>query len=348
MPRLLLVLILTSLSFAQTQVPAAKSAGNTLPPASAKPNDVPMSAPVLIVRGVCESPAPKASKAECATTLTREQFETLWKTFNRQSGGPVVDQPASARRSMATAYGSMATLSQEARKRGLDHTPEFQLQMKVLRMQLLTKALQDAIRKQYAEPSATEVEKFYKDNQESYQELTMHRLQIPKRGPAPAPAEGKPAGEPITMTPADAEEYRKRAVAGEDFDKMQKEVIEKMQFKTTPPVTSGKRRHGEFPPQQEGEIFALSPGTVSRVFEEGASYVIYKIDSKRTLTLDEVRGNITRILAEQNARDAEAKIENAPEKYTSPAYFADLQKKEPTPPPPAEESPMAEPAPKRH
>jgi len=247
---------------------------------------------------------------------------------------------------MAKAYGSMATLSQEARKRGLDSTPEFQLQMKVLRMQLLSKALQDAIRKQYAEPSAAEVDKFYKDNLESYQELTMHRLQIPKRGPPPPPVEGKPAGEPVTISPADAEEYRKRAVAGEDFDKMQKEVLDKMQFKTTPPVTSGKRRHGEFPPQEEGEIFALSPGSVTRVMEEGASYVVYKIDAKRTLSLDEVRGNLTRVLAEQNARDAEAKVENAPEKYTSPVYFSDLPKKEPPPAPPAAENPMPEPAPK--
>lgn len=346
MPRFFILFLLTSLSFAQTQAPAAKATRSAPDTAAAGPNDVPMTIPVLILKGVCDPPAPKASKVGCATTLTRAQFETLWKTFNRQSGGPVVEQPAAARQSMVKAYASMATLSQEARKRGLDRTPEFQLQMKVLRMQLLSKALQDAIRKQYAEPSAADVAKFYKDNQESYQELTMHRLQIPKRGPPPAAVEGKPAGEPVNMSPADAEEYRKRAAAGEDFDKMQKEVIEKMQFKTTPPVTSGKRRHGEFPPQEEGEIFALSPGSVTRVFEEGASYVIYKIDSKRTLTLDEVRGNLTRVLAEQNARDAEAKIENAPEKYTSPVYFSDLPKKEPPPPPPSAENPMREPAPK--
>jgi hypothetical protein len=346
MSRFFLLLVLTSLSFAQTEAPAANPTHNPPAAATPTPNEVPMTTPVLVIKGVCDPPVPKASRVECATTLTRAQFETLWKTFNRQNGGAVVEQPAAARQSMAKAYGSMATLSQEARKRGLDRTPEFQLQMKVLRMQLLSKALQDAIRKQYAEPSAAEVDKFYKDNLESYQELTMHRLQIPKRGPPPPPVEGKPAGEPVTISPADAEEYRKRAVAGEDFDKMQKEVLDKMQFKTTPPVTSGKRRHGEFPPQEEGEIFALSPGSVTRVMEEGASYVIYKIDAKRTLSLDEVRGNLTRVLAEQNARDAEAKVENAPEKYTSPVYFSDLPKKEPPPAPPAAENPMPDPAPK--
>jgi hypothetical protein len=347
MPRFLIVLLFTSIAFAQSQPPAGKNAATPTPAPSASPSDVPMSAPVLVIKGVCDPQVPKTSKVPCETSLTRQQFETLWKTFNRQgSAEPVVEQPASVRRSMATAYGSMATLSHEARKRGLDRTPEFQLQMKVLRMQLLSKALQDNIRKQYAEPTVAEIEKSYKDNQAAYQELSVHRLQIPKRGPQPPPVEGKPAAPPITISPADAEEYRKRAAAGEDFDNLQKEVIEKLQFKTTPPVTSGKRRHGEFPPQEEGEIFALSPGSVTRVMDEGSSYVIYKIDEKRTLSLDQVRGNIARELAQQNARDAEAKIENSPDKKLNPVYFSDMPKTEPPPPPPAAESPMAEPAPK--
>ena len=317
MPRLLIFLLLTSLSFAQAQEPAAKEQGKMPTGNSPSPKDVPMTATVLDIKGVCDPPVPKGSKAPCETKLTREQFETLWRTFNRQPGGEaVVDQPASIRKSMATAYGTMATLSQEARKRGLDRTPEFQLQMKVLRMQLLSKALQENIKKQYAEPSAAEVEKFYKDNQPSYQELSVHRLQIPKRGPPPPATEGKPASQPVTISAADAEEYRKRAAAGEDFDKLQKEVVE------------------------EGEIFALSPGSVTRVMDEGSSYVIYKVDDKRTLSLDEVRGNISRQLAEQNEHDAEAKIENSPDKKLSPVYFSDMPKKEPPPAAPAADNPM--------
>ena len=341
MRRLLALIFLTTLSIAQTQTSATKAA------ATPGPNDVPMTAKVLEIKGVCEPAAPKAAAAPCETSLTRAQFETLWNTFNRQPGaGPVVDQPAAARKSMATAYGSMVIMSQEARKRGLERTPEFQLQMKVLRMQLLAKALQESIKKQYAEPSAAEIEKYYNDNKASFQELSLHRLQIPKRGPQPAPVEGKPAAQPVTISPADAEEFRKRAAAGEDFDKLQKEVVDKLQFKTTAPVTSGKRRHGEFPPQEEGEIFALAPGSVTRVMDEGSSYVIYKIDQKRTLTLDEVRGNIARTLSEQNTHDAESKLENSPDKKLNPVYFSDAPKKDAPMPPPAAENPMAEPAPK--
>jgi len=345
MHRLLVLALFSTISFAQSQ-PAAPATGDKSSSPSPQPDEVPMTTPVLVIKGVCDPPVAKGSNLVCATTLTRAQFETLWKSFNRQNAGPVVEQPASARKSMASAYGSLAIMSQEAHKRGLDRTPEFQLQMKVLRMQLLSKALQDSIKKQYAEPSAAEIEKFYKDNLPSYQELSLHRLQIPKRGPQLPPIEGKPAPEPVTFSPADAEEFKKRAAAGEDFDKLQKEVVDKLQFKTTPPVTSGKRRHGEFPPQEEGEIFALPAGSVTRVFDEGSSFVIYKIDEKKTLSLDEVRGNITRTLADQNARDAEAKIENAPEKYSSPVYFSDMPKKEAPPAPHAEENPMAEPAPK--
>jgi parvulin-like peptidyl-prolyl isomerase len=278
--------------------------------------------------------------------LTRAQFESLWHTFNRQPGaGPVVEQPASIRRSMANAYGSMSILSNEARKRGLDRTPEFQLQMKVLRMQLLAKALQDKIKQQYSEPTTADLTKYYNDNKASFEELSLHRLQIPKRGPQTPAVEGKPAAEPVSISPADAEGFRKRALAGEDFDKLQKEVIEKLQLKTPPPVTSGKRRHGEFPPQEEAEIFALSPGSVTRVLDEGSSYVIYKIDNKRTLSLDEVRGNIARTVAEQNIRDAESKVENSAEKKLDPVYFSDAPAKEAPMPPPAAENPAPAPPP---
>src|SRR4051794_18034343 len=105
MPRFLVfVLIVSSLSFAQSQAPATKESVQTPSAPAAKPGDVPMSAPVLVIKGVCDSPAASASKALCETKLTRTQFETLWKTFNRQAGAePVVEQPAAARKSMATA-----------------------------------------------------------------------------------------------------------------------------------------------------------------------------------------------------------------------------------------------------
>ena len=340
MSRLLIVAILTSFSFGQTTASAPEAA--TKP----APSGVPMTKKVLEIKGVCEAPLTKGATAPCETSLTRAQFETLWHTFNRQPGAEtVVEQPASIRRSMANAYASMAVLSNEARKRGLDRTPEFQLQMKVLRMQLLAKALQDKIKQQYAEPTSAELEKYYNENKASFEELSLHRLQIPKRGAQPAAVEGKPTAEPVTFSAADAEAFRKRAVAGEDFDKLQKEVIEKLQFKTTPPVTSGKRRHGEFQPQEEAEIFALSPGSVTRVMDEGSSFIIYKIDSKRTLSLDEVRGNIMRTVAEQNIRDAESKAENSAEKKLDPVYFSDAPSKE-APLPPATERPTPEPAPK--
>jgi hypothetical protein len=93
--RLLILALLSSLSFAQTQAPAGASGKSSTSP-NAAPDAFPMDKPVLIIRGVCDPSVPKGSKTECATTLTRTQFETLWKTFNRQNAGPVVEQPAAA------------------------------------------------------------------------------------------------------------------------------------------------------------------------------------------------------------------------------------------------------------
>jgi hypothetical protein len=336
MIRFVSLLLLSSALIAQTPAPATKPIDATDPAA------VPMPETVVLIEGVCDSSVPTTSKTPCETRLTREQFETMWKAFNRQGAAKaVVEEPAASRKAMAAAYSSMAILSQQARKQGLDKTPEFQLQMKVLRMQLLAKQLQQKIKDENAEPPAAEVEKYYKDNVASYQELSVHRLQVPKHGPQPAPVEGKPAATPVTMTPADAEEYRKRAAAGEDFDKLQKEVVEKLQFKITPPVTSGKKRHGEFPPQEEGEIFALPQGAVTRVLDEGSAYVIYKIDGKRTLTLDEVRGNIARTLSEQKIKDEENRASSFATPKFNMVYFSDVGKKDANS---SQEIPLKEPA----
>jgi hypothetical protein len=336
MIRFFSLLLLSSALFAQAPAAATKPIDPTDPAA------VPMGETVVLIEGVCDPPVAKTTKTPCETRLTRDQFETMWKTFNRQNAAkPVVEESAANRKAMAAAYSTMAVLSEQARKQGLEKSPEFQLQMKVVRMQLLAKQLQEKIKDENAEPLAAEVDKYYKDNVASYQELSVHRLQIPKRGPQPASLEGKPAAPPVTMTPADAEEYRKRAVAGEDFDKLQKEIVEKLQFKVTPPVTSGKKRHGEFPPQEEGEIFALPQGAVTRVLDEGSSYSIYKIDSKRTLTLDEVRGNISRTLSEQKIKDEENAMSSSATPKFNMVYFSDVGKKDQNA---QQEIPLKEPA----
>jgi len=322
MIRIFSLFLLSSVLCAQTAALAPKPIDPTDPAA------VPMDETVLLIPGVCDPPVPKASKAPCETRVTRQQFETMWNTFNRHGKQkPVVEEPAAARKSMVNAYSNMAIMSQQARNQGLDKSPEYQLQMKVLKMQLLAKQLEQKIKEKNAEPSPAEIEKYYKDNLPSYQELSVHRLQIPKHGPQPAAVEGKPAAQPAEVTAADAEEYRKRAVAGEDFDKLQKEAIERLQFKVTPPVTAGKRRHGEFPPQEEGEVFALPEGTVTRVMDEGSSFVIYKIDAKHTLSLDEVRGNISRTLSEQKTRDEENKMSSSATPQINTVYFSDVANK---------------------
>src|SRR3954451_5079883 len=167
MIRIFSVFLLSSVLLAQTPAPAkpadtsgppaAKAAGASGPAAAKSANTsdpaaVRMTDPVMVIPGVCDHPpAAKSATAPCETRITRQQFETLWNTFSRQAARPgaqkpVVEEPAQARKAMATAYSSMAVMSQQATKEGLDRTPEFQLQLKVLKMQLLAKQLQQKIK----------------------------------------------------------------------------------------------------------------------------------------------------------------------------------------------------------
>src|SRR3954469_1746461 len=147
MIRIFSFFLLSSVLLAQAAAPAPKPIDPTDPAA------VPMDETVLLIPGVCDPPLPKTSKAPCETRMTRQQFETMWSTFSRPgTKKPVVEEPAGARKSMVDAYSTMTIMSQQARKQGLEKTPEFQLQLKVLKMQLLAKQLQQKIKEENAEP----------------------------------------------------------------------------------------------------------------------------------------------------------------------------------------------------
>src|SRR5262249_59674649 len=122
-----------------------------------------------------------------------------------------------------------------------------------------------------------EIEKFYNDNKAAFEEAIVRRLMIPKPAatpPSAPPASGSEAKPAESASPqpapdeaaqkAYAEKARERAVAGEDFDKIQSDAF--LFYKTTiaPPTTVlGPRRRGTLPPDQESAVFALKPGDVS-------------------------------------------------------------------------------------
>jgi hypothetical protein len=334
---------------AQTPAPAAKPPArdddddDEKPAAAATPQaNVPESAPVLTIKGVCNGAksATATSAGDCKTVITRAEFEKLANALQP-------NMPPQVKRQLANAYPRLLAMSREAEKRGLDKTPAFAEKMKWAKMQALNQDLNRDLQAQADKVSDQDIEDYYKKNQSAFEQATLERIFVPKakqaeskEGESPDEAKAKQQASEEAMT-KEAEALRTRAAGGEDFEKLQKEAFDSAELKGNPPSSNmGKVRRNNLPPAH-ASVFDLKPGEVSQVINDGASgHYIYKLVSKDLQPLDQVKDEIHAQLRNQRMRDSVQAIQNSATPELNEAYFGPAG---PNPPMPGGRPPMAPP-----
>jgi hypothetical protein len=316
--------------------------GEPKPPAAQAPPDtsasVPDDAAVITVIGACPEQAAGAAPtapADCKTVVTKAEFEALLKALSPN----VTPQ---ARKQLAGVLPKFIGMSSEARQKGLDKTPQFDLAVGFLKMQVLTKQLQDKISAEAANVPQEEIEKYYKEHAENFEQFNLDRLFVPrvKQGEPAAKAdddkdeklsdEAKKVKEAEEKMKADAAEQsmtklaetlRARAAAGEDIDKLQKEAFTAAGMKIESPSVNmpNVRRTGL--PQTQAAVFDLKPGEVSQVISDSGGHYIFKVNSKTELTLDQVTSEIHGKLQTDRNREMSEAASNAFKVETNEAYF---------------------------
>jgi parvulin-like peptidyl-prolyl isomerase len=298
---------------AQQPSPAAQQPAATPPPTTPNPpitpaaptdtaSKVASTQPVITVQGVCSStPArragaaaaakPTPAGAACKTLVTKADFEKLLNALNpaNQNVAPAM------RRNLAQAYVELLTFNQVAQKAGIDKDPNFLEVMRLVRMRTLEDFYRRSLEEKYRTPPAAEVQAYYNQNLPKYEEIKLSRIFIPAKNPS------SPNKDDWEKKAAQvANDIHDRAAKGEDFEKLQKEAYTTLALTITPPSTStGTRRRGMMAPQEEQELFALKAGEVSKLEQEPAGYIIYKVESKETLPVDKVKDEISRELFRQ-------------------------------------------------
>jgi hypothetical protein len=293
---------------------------------------VPDTAAVITVIGVCApqpkpaaakgttaKPAAKASAtktpaADCKTVVTKAQFENLAKAL-------VPNVTPQAKKQLAGILPNYIAMSSAAKKKGLDKTEQFKLTMEFARMNILTKELQKSIADEAAKVPPEEIEAYYKEHADTFEQFNLDRMFVPRTKQPSAEAkeeakedeekdknlseEAKKAKEVEEKAKADqaeqemtklAESLRARAAAGEDFVKLQKEAFEVAGMKIEAPTVNlpSVRRTG----LQAGHaaVFDLKPGEVSQVINDAGGHYIYKVNSKEEMTIEqatnEIRGKL--------------------------------------------------------
>jgi parvulin-like peptidyl-prolyl isomerase len=348
------LLLLAPLAFGQAQPPAptkpapkpaARAGTAKTSAASSDTSSVPPDAPVITITGVCDSSsghtgtahsagaaATKPSGDACKTIVTRAQFEMMADALSPNMN-------AATKKQLGTFYPKLLLYAQEAHKRGIDKDPKFQEVMEFKRLQTLAQELVRNTQEQTANVPESDIEKYYKDNGATFEQVTLQRLYIPKEKAVAEPEDKANKSTEKDKKPdttrseaaenADAEAMKKeadslqaRAAAGEDFEKLQKEAYTASGLQGTAPSTNiGKLTRAELPANHRAAM-DLKPGEVSPIFTEANGYYVYKVVAKDMKPIDQAREQIRTTLAQQKLQDTMQAIEQSGKSELNEAYFA--------------------------
>jgi parvulin-like peptidyl-prolyl isomerase len=235
---------------------------------------------------------------------------------------------------LANAYSRLIGMSKEAEKRGLDKQPKFEANLGFARMQILSQHLTSTLQEESQKVSDADMEKYYKDKIDTYQEATLQRIFVPRTKQVTPPkvaaavkkdkateqkeAEAREKAGEATMTKT-AAALRARAAKGESFDTLEKEAYLAAGLKGNPPSTKMEKvRPTTLPPAHHAAL-QLKPGEVTEVISDPTGHYIYKLVSKQTLPLDSVKPEIKNWIATQRFRDAMQEFQGTSQ--LNDAYF---------------------------
>jgi parvulin-like peptidyl-prolyl isomerase len=316
----LFLFLLSSLAFSQTAKPGA--AAQSAPPATGPsttqssstlpviPQEVPESGAVITLKGLCPGSTGPTTGADCKTVVTRAEFEKLVSTLN-----PAM--PKDSQKMLAEQYAKALVLQDLAERQHLPETQHFKDMMQYMRTQLLAAEVVNQA-KDKAKPAPAEVQDYYDKHKTNYEQAAFKRLFIPKSSPSLKQDTKQPTEAELKL---EADKMRTRAAAGEDFDKLEKEVYEKTGIKTPPPPTSIPNWRRNMVPPTQASIFDLKPGEVSQPIVQAEGIYIYKLESMKTVPLTDVRAEIEQTIQNEKLRTSLESVFNDVKPELNESYF---------------------------
>jgi hypothetical protein len=277
---------------------------------------------VITISGLCDNPpTDKVAASNCITVITRAEFEKV-------IGAVQPNMKVRAQREFATRYATALVMAKKAEQMGLDKGANFEEQMKVARIQILSQELKKAVERQVSQISDTDVENYYRANTPSFEEAEMERIYVPRTQDSPVPSDKmlndtdkqQQLQRAQQMMRELAEKLRARAVLGEDFSNLQAEAYKIAGIKTTASTSLGTIRRVSLPHSQVW-VMDLKPGEVSSVIEAPNGYLIYKVKTKQTLPLEKAREEIRGVLRSQRLQEEKQAIEESAPPTLNEIYF---------------------------
>jgi hypothetical protein len=298
---------------------------------------VPDDAAVLTVTGVCDSRKPGAAGTAgyCKTIITKAEFEGLVNAL-------APNATAQQKKQLASVLPRLMAMSNQAKERGMDQTEQYSKTLEYLKMQVLSNQLQHKLQEEASDISDADLEKYYKDNPDAFEQYNLDRIFVPRSKQVEASsaddddkeqkltAQQKKAKEDAEQAKKQenekamtelADKLRTRAAAGEDITKLQKEAFEAggMKIESTAVNMPSVRRNGL--PAAQTVVFDLKPGEVSQVLSDGGGHYIYKLNSKTIMPLDQAKTEIRVKLQTDRMHEKLDKLNASFSTVSNEAYF---------------------------
>jgi hypothetical protein len=245
---------------------------------------------------------------ECKTEITRAQFERLADALG-------IGDDASNRIRVAVRYPEILLYAQKARELEVQKDARFQEKLKYTYLQLLWQAFEEELARKANAISDAEVEKQYRQRPEMFEEVDLLRIFVPnekKHSVFPASSEKVDAlhASDAAAMKIEAEQIRKKAVAGGDFEKLEAEVYKFAGYDLSdaPDVDLGMTSRAEMPREYTQAVFDLKPGQVSELVPAPLGWHIVKVRSRHTIPLNEAKRLLQRLRLQEAQDSAKSSI----------------------------------------
>lgn len=283
------------------QTIAPDNAGGSAHHASA--SNVAGDKPLITITGLCDNP-PEGGTAnsKCETVITQAEFEKIINAIQPRMS-------ARARHEFALRYADGLILAKEAESLGLDRGTNYEEQMKVARIDVLSQDLKRVLQENASHISEEDIETYYRQNAARFELANVDRLYVPNNQ------------RPTQSVREEADQLHARAIAGEDFAKLQADAYQLAGMTTAAPNTSLEIRRISLPPSQVS-VMDLNPGAVSPVFADANGLFIYKMKSKAVRSLDQSREEIKANLRTERMENEMRRIHGAATSTINESYFS--------------------------
>ncbi|HSY66325.1 MAG TPA: peptidyl-prolyl cis-trans isomerase [Terriglobales bacterium] len=280
-------------------------------------------AAVITIAGLCDHPPADKATADpnCKTVITRAEFERIMDAVQP-------NMPPPRRRQFAMRYSMALVMTEKAHEMGLDQGPKFEDRMKLMRVQVLSQEYNQAQQEKAAQVSDQDIADYYKSHAPDYEEANLQRIFVPRAQQPPASkvklsaaAEEKRRKDSEQIMQKEADKLHARAVAGEDFSKLQAEAFQTAGMKTKPPSTKmGEIRRSGLPPAQ-ATVMDLKTGEISAVISDASGFYIFKVGAKEEAPLDKVKEEIRGALRSQHMQEQMQAMQQSATPTLDESYF---------------------------